>query len=411
MRVGDVVITPSVTAGAEYRTNVYRDESTPVGAANVLLVPGISAVAEGEDHAFRAGGDWSLRKFFAVADGELGSQISSGQRIGNLDRFNEFSLSGSMDTFRRNVVGFRVADELALRNWTSDAEFADVPYTSQLRNSLGASLRTNPGPALEITPGVSWVFSRFTVPTKTRLDEPQGAFNLRNTFGPNLAVKWAFLPRTELVLNGTYEVNTWQNNVIASGADFVGTELALPDSHFFKLWSGMNGRFTEKVFLELLLGYGSGAYRANSVAGGSEQPSEAANNVQGLRRLLVKTQVRYDITPGSEKRNGTTVSAGYVRDFRDSFFTNYVGLNKVFVAYNGRLGAFSPSAAYEIRVEDYEGEIARNDIVNRVKADMSYWFQDYASASLGGWWQQRASIDDTVEYDDFNINLTATFKY
>ena len=83
----------------------------------------------------------------------------------------------------------------------------------------------------------------------------------------------------------------------------------------------------------------------------------------------------------------------------------------MFVEYDGRFGPVAPLVKYEVRLENYTGELARRDVVNRVNADLAYWFRDYASASAGMWWMQRASEDDVVEYDDFNLHLSMTFQY
>ncbi len=408
IRVGEVEVIAGGSAATEYRTNVYRNESNPVPAANLRLSPGISAILDGEDHALNANGDWTLRKFFFVGDGSLNSVVPTNERINSLDRFNEFSVSAGFDTFKRNVVGFSMNDSVALINRTTDADYADLPYSSQFRNALEGHVRINPGPALSFVPGGRWTYDDYLVPRIGQNSER--GLNKRHAYGPTFDIRWAFFPRTSLVFRSSYVLNRWQSNAYESEGSELGDEIALPDSDHLKLWAGVDGRFTEKIFLQLMFGYGSGTYDPDS-APVVETSDEIGANVTGIRRLLIKSQIRYDITPSTERHPGSKITTGYVRDFRDSFFTNYMGINQIFAQYDGRLGELQPSLKYELRIEDYKGEVDRNDFVNRFNADLAYWFQSYASASLGGWWQQRASNVDNVEYDDFNLHLAINFRY
>ena len=396
IRAGSVEIVPDLDLGAEYRSNVFRREADGVGAANLLVSPGIKLTADGEDHGFRVDSSWELRKFFFVGE-EQGTAAEVPSRLAGLDRFNEFDASAGIDLFKRSSLGLRLSNTTALQNWTADAPFADVPYSSQFRNGLRGGLRINPGSALEVVAGGGWAYDAYLAPRQGEIQNR--TLNRRNTYGPSLETRWSFLPRTALVLRGTYDFYNWQLNEIESDSPLGNLEV--PDSRQWKVWTGLDGQVTEKLLVQMFVGYGNGVYPDAATSG----------SVTGLRRLLLKSQVRYDLTPSTDERGGTKLSAGYMRDFRDSFFTNYLGLDQVFVGYDGRLGPFSPSARYEYRLERYEGSIARNDRVHRLRADMAYWFGDFASATLGGWWNQRGSTDALVEFDDFNVHLMATFRY
>ena len=106
----------------------------------------------------------------------------------------------------------------------------------------------------------------------------------------------------------------------------------------------------------------------------------AAADAVGADGILIKGQVRYSITPSDERRRGSSIAAGYVRDFRSSFFTNFVQLNQLFADFQGRLGDVSPSVpATRCGSRTYDGEVTRKDIVNRVAADLKYTASDWAS--------------------------------
>ncbi|MEQ1570474.1 MAG: hypothetical protein ABMA64_32885 [Myxococcota bacterium] len=394
IRAGEVEIAPDIDVGAEYRTNVFREEVDPIPAANMRFAPGVLVSAGGEDHDFRASGEWVLRKYFFV--GQNDTFIEESDQVGNLDRLDEFSIAAGADTFKRSVVGFRLADDMELRNFTADCEFCDTPYLSQFRNSLGAGVRINPGAALQVVPGARWTFDSFRIPATDGSDR---GFNNRNTYGPMVEAKWSFLPRTAVVANAEWMVNSWQFNVLE--------DAALPNSNQIKGVVGIDGRFTEKVLAQVMLGYGVGTFNEDTVVGNTA----AAVDATGLDGLILRTQLRYLLTPSEENRAGSSVTAGYVRDFRPSFFTNYLQLNQVFADLHARLGPVEPSLRYDLRFENYNGLVDRSDTVNKFTGDVRVPASDWASFTAGGWWQQRASTDFPVEYDDFNLHALATFVY
>ncbi|MEZ4235975.1 MAG: hypothetical protein R3F59_07385 [Myxococcota bacterium] len=408
IRAGDVGIIPKIDVGAEARTNVYRDESVAIPAANFRVAPGLLVASSGEDHEFRLDGQWVLRKYFFVgADPRPAPDVG---RVINLDRYDEYNLGLGTNLFRKSVIGLRLSDDSALQNFRADAEYANVPYSSQLRNHLAGALRISPGEALQILPGGSWKWDSFRVPASD--DRPDRELNERNTYGPTLAVRWAFLPRTAFVADASWARVDWTHNTLdAVPSQAYGDNLALPDGSQTKATVGLEGRFTEKLFAQVDAGYGIALYNADTVTAVDGGTLAADDDVQGVDGLLRTGQLRYSITPSDERRRGSSIAAGYVRDFRSSFFTNYVRFDQVFADFQGRLGDVAPSLRYELRFEDYGGEVQRKDIVNRVSADIKVAASDWASITGGGWWQQRASEDPVVEYDDVNFHLMATFTY
>ncbi|MCB9686770.1 MAG: hypothetical protein H6738_13400 [Alphaproteobacteria bacterium] len=407
-----MTVIPSIALGLQYHTNIYRSEVVSTPAADLNVTPGVSATAAGDDHEFSANGEWTLQKYFFVGDNGLNTTLTSGQRLSNLDRIDQFHVGAGADLFKLNKVGLRLSDDLTQRNWVIDSPSANVPYTSQLRNAFSMGLRANPGPALELVPGFGWTYDLYRKPDfSTETVDDTRRLNGRNTFGPKLDAKWAFLPRTALVAHLTYEHNDWNNNTIQSVAGGeVGSQLDIPNSDFVRGLAGIDGRFTEKLFLQAMLGYGVGIFSPGSVDS-PEDLDTISVNIGGLDGLLVKAQVKYQLTPKTEATQGSAVSVGYVKDFRSSFFTNYVAMNQVFAQFKGQFDQFEPSLRYELRFEDYEGEVSRNDIVNRLVGGVAWNAADYASVSGNLSWQQRASSLDNVEYDAVGLGIVAKFKY
>ena len=276
IRAGEVTLIPSIAAGLQYHTNVYRSELASTPAASFGLTPGGSAAAAGDDHQFSASAEWTLDKYLFVGDNGLESTLSSGDRVKNLDRFDQFHVGGGADLFKLNRVGLRLADDMNQRNWVMDSPSANVPYTSQFRNELVAGLRVNPGPALELVPGFEWTYDLYRKADPTE-DKGEGdrKLNNRQAFGPKLDAKWAFLPRTALVAHVTYEHSDWNHNTIPGGtADSeVGTQLDVPNSDFVRMLAGIDGRFTEKLFLQGFVGYGFGIFAVVKFSSGEANAS------------------------------------------------------------------------------------------------------------------------------------------
>lgn len=402
IRAGDLEIVPDVDLGAEYRSNVYRSEGGGPGAANLLLSPGIRFTLDGPSHTVRLGGEWKLRKFLYLGAAEGADPEAS--RASRLDRFNDARGSLSLDLFKRSALGLRLSEQISFQNNTTDAPLADLPYTSMLHQVVSGAVRVNPASALSVFLGGRWGHDEFYTPVGGT-DDP---LNVRDAAGPELEARWAFLPRTSVVLRGKYLFNRWRYNALDSDSGDGGISIA--DSEQLKVIGGLDGQLTEKLFLTLMGGYGIAPYDGESPGTiSNEDPS--ATSVTGSRRILVNTQVRYDIRQATADRPGTKVVLGYVRDFRDSFFTNWVGMDQVSLRFDGRVGRFLPSASAQVRWEDYHGEITREDVMRRLQGDLAYRLQDYASVSVGTWWHRRRSSDPTADYDDVNVHVTATFQY
>jgi hypothetical protein len=406
IRAGVVEIIPRVDLGLVYHSNIYRSEEDPASAVNFALSPGVAASASGDDHSFSMDGSWTLQKYLFVGGADPALEDNAA-RIANLDRFDAFSVGAGTDLFKRSVVGLELSDDLVRRNWTIDSENADVPYTSQLRNAFLGTLRTNPAPALELSPALAWTYDSYQAPILQEGDSR--SLNDRNAIGPRLDVKWAFLPRTAIVGHVDYSNNSWSSNVVTSqiGGGSAG-EIAIPNSNFVKGSVGIDGRFTERVFAQAFIGYGVGLFSESSVVGAV---GPVLDNVSGLDGLLAKVQIKYAIVPSSPDAPGSSVTAGYVKDFRTSFFTNYVAMNQLFAEFRGRFDDFEPSLRYEARFEGYSGAVDRNDLVNVVRGAIGYVPANYVNINANVGFLSRGSTVDAIDYSDLQLGLGATFLY
>lgn len=400
-----VTIIPTLDLGMEYRTNVYRDEDDATPGANARISPGIAIAAEGPDHEFSLGGEWDLRKFFyvgEVTDAE-GAGLTQSERLQNLDRYNDFSIAAATELFKQSPVGLVLTDRIGLRNTTTDAEFAEQPFNTQFRNVLAGGVRISPTSALSITPGGSWAYDDYRIAVIS-----SERYNARMTYGPTLVARWAFFPRTSLVLSGEYMFHRWAENRIV--VDDVATGVALPDSEHARVMVGIEGQLTSRLFANIGVGYGVAVYDEDSVDIAAVVPSAALDgdlsaDVGGLDSLLTVAQLRYVLSEESE------VFAGYERSFVDSFFTNYVAFDYVYVGSALQLGDFRPAVKYGVRLEDYDGAVDRNDAFHRLNLDLGYDLDDWAALGAGTALQARRSQEEFVEYDDWSIYLLARFAY
>lgn len=409
IRAGVVTIVPRVDLGVAYHSNVYRAEADPSPAVNSQVSPGVAISAGGDDHEFAVDGSWNLQKYLFVG----GDQVPTGgraARIANLDRFDAFNIGAGARLFKQNRVGLKLSDELSRKNWTIDDETAVVPYTSQLRNAANVAVRTNPAPAVELTPSVAWTYDNFQAPILA--DGVTGAgtrkLNSRNAIGPHLDAKWAFLPRTAIVGHFDYTYNAWSLNQYESVFATDTATSSVADTHFIKSLVGIDGRFTERIFAQAFLGFGTGIAADGSVAG---SVGAVADNLRPIDGLLAKLHVKYAIVPSNEQSKGAAVSLGYVKDFRSTFYTNFVAVNSLFTEFKGQFDDFEPSLRYELRFENYDGAVDRSDLVNSLRGGVGWEPADFVRVRGGIAFVSRTSTQDPIEYKDVALDLGATFLY
>ena len=129
-------------------------------------------------------------------------------------------------------------------------------------------------------------------------------------------------------------------------------------------------------------------------------------DLEGWDKLLINFQVRYNTGLGRK------VTLGYKRDFQDVFFTNYVSYDYGFLKLDNRVGSrMGLTAQGGARLENYGGEVQRDDVRLNAKAGLMYFLKDWGALSAELGWLQRASTETRVEYDDFRLALGAEFTY
>jgi hypothetical protein len=394
IRVGEAVVTPSIGAAVEHTTNAFHSDTDPQAGTRFRISPGIAVTSEGPDLDLSLQGAYDVRKYFQP-------------ELSNLDRFNDFNVTSSVRALKTGLIGLTGSESVGLRNYPADAEFSSRPFQTEFRNQLGGAVLVRPGSAFEARVGGFWNFQDVQIAAGAQASGLR-RLNRANAIGPRGGLEWRFFPRTALVVDASYEMNRWAENVL-DAVDAVSGELAIPNSAHLKVSTGLRGRVTEKISTVLLLGYGSGVYDDATVGGAADAPLTATGagaDVMGAQRLLVDAQVRFQ--PSNDDR----VILGYERGFRDVFFTNFVAYNQVYLRGNSR---FTPrvgaSADVALRAEGYRGQVSRDDLYVQANADVSYFLRDWAAINGGALWVQRISDASGVNYGDLNVRVGAQFTY
>ncbi|MCO4744430.1 MAG: outer membrane beta-barrel protein [Proteobacteria bacterium] len=390
IHVGEAVLTPTLDLGLEHRTNVYRRDQRFVAGTAFRVAPGLDLSLDGPEVFVGINGEWELRKYIQ-------------SYATNLDRLNDFNLGGRVDLFRNRPLGLELRESATLRNNTVDSGGAEDPFATQLRNEAGARVKIRFGPALEVVPGFTHTFDDFRVPDGAIVGNPDRHYNTRSGLTPGLAAQWKFFPRTALVFDSSLTFFSWSENQISRLAQQPGSlSVAIPNSTHLKVKTGLRGRVSENITTTVELGYGFANYKSEGLTGSGE----IAADLGGLKGLLVTAQAQYLLTP----RQKFTV--GYKKDFADSWFSNFMTYNHLYLKHHGAYGErVTSDVELMMRFEGYEGAVLRDDRMLRVKADGTFALQDWASTTVGLWYTQRSSTDALVAWNDINIHWLATFTY
>jgi hypothetical protein len=409
IRTGDAEIIPSVMVGSEYRTNVYLEEGLQGGGDtavnpgfNLQVVPRIEIVMSGEDITLDLDAYYELTKYLTPG-------------LSNLDQYSDFGLGGTFVVLPDALMGVKVEERMTHEGTEDEATYSDHAYTSHFANVSTGQLSVHPGGALEIDGGASFLYDDYNVPSTA---DPNNSIDLneRVGFGPELNGQWKFLPKTAIVANFYYRWFDWQNNTLDAEGDEgsptdEGAVIAVPDFTAWHAETGIRGRFTDRLVLELLLGYGQMIYdESTSDAAGDSSEGDIGADLTSFGEGFTTT-VGINYTPEENQQ----LSVGYQKSFEDSYFTNYMTYHLGYFRYRGLFAqrwTVQPELSY--RYESFVGEITRQDNVLEAKLDGGYKLSDFATLGLGAGWIERSSADGQhpeIEYDDVNVHLNLTLVY
>lgn len=390
-------LAPSLTMTTQQRTNVYLQEGVigggeeVVAGTNLRIQPYLSLKAQSADVLFSSSVGYTARKYFQA-------------EIVNLDRYRDFDVKGTLDLLRRSVVGLNIDNRFQINGFESEAAKADDPYIQILSNDLSARLALRPGTSLEVEAGADVSIDNYSGP-ESNSDFVRTGQNDRLGFGPVVDVKWRFLPKTAVVGRAEWESFTWANNVVeASGSD---EAIAIPNGQIIRAETGLRGRFTERMVLNMTAGYGMALY--DETSSGAAAGDSSAVDLKGLQGVLLGMNINYSPV------DTQNFVLGYRRDFQDVFFTNYVAYNGLNASYTGVFAdRYTVDLSGSYRLENYDGEVDRTDHRIVTNGTLSFAATRYLDLSVGGGWRRRASADQLnpdVEFDDMDVRVSMRLSY
>ena len=402
VRIGAAELVPSLSMGIGYHSNVFRSESNELPGLSLVVEPSLTLQAEGQETSVSLNADYRTKTF-------------TSDEASSASQYSDFDLTAGLSAYEHSTVGVTVVDTVGLKNSPIEDIGSVDPFSSHFRNRFSVDANLRPGTALEIDLGGLWAYDRYLVPDGAQASGDR-TYGSKNTYGPRLSSSWAFFPRTAIVLEGEMNFVRWDENVIEAGGDFqLGEFLIIPDSNNWKLMAGLRGRITKPLVLVFLAGYGSAIYDEESAATGGGALPEAdrdlsvatyGDDLEGWDKLLINSQVRYNTGAGNK------YTLGYLRDFQDVFFTNYVSFDYVYFKAANRIGSrMGTELGFGGRYENYAGEERRTDILLDASLSLSLFLKDWGQIKLAGGWLERASTDNEVEFDDFRLGLSTIVTY
>ena len=419
VRTGNAEIIPYVDVLGAYRTNVYLLEGTVGGGqptrsgAYLAVTPGLGMEIGGDDASFDFDVAYNLRKY-----------LSSEQS--NLDRYKDLSLAAELDLLPSSTLGVRLMDDLEISSRETEAVNASDAYVQHLENVAGGRVFVRPGSSMELALGGDFEYDDYDVPPSLNLQNISN-LNSRSAYGPNVGYRWKFLPKTAVLADFEMRWFNWDDNFIDTrdasnpeNVSAVGSGLGIADGSSWRVSAGLRGRFTSKLILGAVAGYGQITYDENSVIDdaanelvGDESEADASQgfgvDLKGFPLgLILALDARYELTEHQK------FTFGYIKDFQDSYFTNFVSYGYAYVRYDGVFADLvGVTTEAGLRAEDYQGEITRKDNLVRARYDMSYFATPWLDVNGGVWWVRRVSASGAagIEYDDVNVHLGATLTY
>lgn len=392
-------LAPRLEFGFLSRTNITQSPSDPLPGISLTVAPGGRLTHQTPDTQITLDGSYRLVKYFT-------------RRLSSLDRFNDFNIQFDSAFLRTRPVGFVASNRAALVNNNATDRLGNTPFHTRTRNHATAGLQIRPGPILQLDLRGEHEFDDIRVPFGA-IDSDTRGLNQRNGFGGRWNAEYLFFPRTAFVVDGNFTRYDWRENVVQRGS--TGRIVALPDSTHFRVFTGIRGRFTDRLVAVGQVGYGSANYSVDSVqqaCGGAPECTPGAGNafdakLSGLERLLLVGQLSFEFSP--ERR----LALNYRKDFDDIFFTNYMAYHLVSLTGDSMLGdRFQVDGSAAVRQESYRGVIERNDVFLNMRGNAHYFFQDWIKLTAGiGYIQRNVPTAPNITFNDVQGRLLMVVTY
>lgn len=388
-RVGDFELHPGAAAEFGYDSNYLHrasgDPTQPVlGALRLRLTPSLSlstlTAQRREDAAggarpsveFKAGTSLTYNEFFPVGAGASADTIRKQRNLGAVADLGLTIFPGRTWSGVVSLAYMRALNptDQGVANNAQLAFNRDLPKAS-------AELVWTPGAGLfEWRLGYSFTGTIFEDSAFTGLTNLNNAVTTRG--------RWRFLPRTALMYDANFGFITYTNPITPDQ----GGKIA---SHPMRARLGINGLITPSFSILALAGWGASFY--SNVNGA---PHEDFDSVIGQLELKWFLTPNPSSNPGVVTSTISSISAGFVRDFYDSYIGNFFERDRGYLSFSYLYG----------------GKFLI--VVDGGAAPIIYpAYQPKGAAQQPGFTDIRFDASIFAEYrfkDQFGVNLTARYN-
>jgi hypothetical protein len=318
IKAAQFVIYPTLGAAYQYNTNLFYvsdsdDAQKPTAAGMIMAYPGLLIEAgKNAPLGLSINGQLEARKYL-----DSGDAASGQSNFGGIAGFKALF-------FKEGPVQFGVTDQFKYLLQRRNVEVAGT--WDRVYNSAGASLGLVPGGgALRFNLGYDYIVDYFTDTANdwgdVQTHQVTGKFN------------WKFLPFTSLFA----DVNWQLRDYVAKGYGVYGETT---DNSPVKARVGVNGAFTRTISAMVVAGWGNSMHDGRPVAAGesvNKGENDSYNGFIGGARITWRPSKK------------TMAQVGYLRDFRDNLFTNYLVSDEIKLTVKQRVGSrvqITADAAY-----------------------------------------------------------------
>jgi len=357
IRLGEVVIHPSVQTEIGYQSNVHLlDRPGDTDSPDdwwLRIVPQVKAEKNGGRARFALHALYDWRKYAYNTE---------------LDSFQDFEVGAAVNVNEERPLSLALENRTRAQSRPSELELYGRHH--RLSNTARVSTMYKPGTALEVKPSAFWYYDKFTA------SGSRDVFAEKHTTGVGADARWAFLSRTVLAFTGEGgQVRYTESIPLPQAGRDVNT-----GSYWWHGEGGLVGQVRPKINIALKLGYGQAVY----------DDGESLNDVRGITALA-----KVEWIP----RATNHVTLAYDRDFRDVYFTNFRINDRVSASYRHLLaGVWLGEARGAFAWQTYSEPFERRDQVARTDLSMRRVLREWADVGLSYGYEQRWSNESGVAF-------------
>ncbi len=315
LRSGDFVLTPAIALDAHHDTNVFNGNkeepnNEPVAATSLRIMPRLG---------LNNGTDSEVQFNFAAA-GDVRLYMADKASLDQLTNFGGNADLGVTFAARR-AISFTLFDHFSR---ALQANTWDTRRTlNRFGNDVGGRISFHPGEIPERRPLEVSLIGAYAI---DRFDEFDGGAT--DTVRTRLTSSWRFLPKTAVVVDASWDFRDYVNNE----AD---PHNLTSDSKPWRVQAGLAGAVTKKLTFRLTGGWGMSLHEVeDGGANYSADDERTFNNFIG------------GVALGLRASGSTLLHISYTRDFRDSYYANFVQFHRGNVGLNQRFGTMLDVAVW-----------------------------------------------------------------